>query len=238
VNELPLVLLGGLLGSAHCVGMCGPLALALGAGSPLKVNVQRQLAYSGGRIFTYACCGAGAAAAGLWLASQTRLLVLSQAWLAIAAGAMLVAVGLTSAGLVPRPALRLLGGAPCGAAASALKAYLTTPGWTGAFLAGIATGFIPCGLVYAFLLKAASAGSLWLGGATMAAFGAGTVPLMVVTGSGGALLSATSRARALRLAAWCVVLAGAISIGRGVAQFQTTDSAPVAPCPFCAAGAP
>lgn len=237
MTELPLVLIGGLLGSAHCIGMCGPLALALGAGSPMKINLRRQLVYSAGRIFTYAFGGATAAVAGMWLASQTRFLVLSQAWIAIGAGALLVSIGLVATGLLPRPAVRLLGRAPCSAAVS-LKTFLTTPGWAGAFLAGVATGFIPCGLVYAFLLKAASTGSVWLGGATMTAFGLGTVPSMVTTGTSGALLSGTTRARVFRLAAWCVVLSGVISIVRGAGQLRKVDGSALAPCPFCTTNEP
>lgn len=232
--ELPLALLGGLLGSAHCIGMCGPLAMTLGAATPrLGVNVQRQLAYSAGRVFTYSCGGAAAAFAGLWAASHSRSLVLSQAWLALAAGGLLVLMGLVTLGLAPRPALRMFGHAPCGAA-RALKTLLTEPTSSGAFLAGVATGFIPCGLVYAFLLKASSTGSVWLGGATMALFGVGTAPLMVLAGAGASLMSISARARVYRLAAWCVVLAGAITIARGASQLRPDEGSATAPCPFCA----
>jgi sulfite exporter TauE/SafE len=233
MSELPLVFFGGLLGSAHCIGMCGPMALALGAGWPLASNLRRQLVYSAGRISTYAFCGAAAAFGSLWIASQTRYLLLAQAWLAILAGLLLLLIGLASAGLLPAPAARVAATAPCGAA-GVIKALLNTPGWTGAFLAGVATGFIPCGLVYAFLLKAASAGSVWLGGICMAAFGLGTVPLMVATGCGGAMLSTATRTRALRLAALCVVAAGVVTIVRGAGQLEAARGGVVAPCPFCA----
>ena len=55
MTELPLIFLGGLLGSSHCIGMCGPLALALGVQtiSRLKRICRRQLVFSAGRIFTY-----------------------------------------------------------------------------------------------------------------------------------------------------------------------------------------
>lgn len=235
--DLPLVFVGGLLGSGHCVGMCGPLALSLGAGGVgLRSNLRRQLVYSAGRVFTYAFCGAAAGFAGAWLGGQTRALVVAQAWLALIAGIMLLFVGLSTVGLLPRPALRLIGRAPCGAA-QALKTFLTAPGWTSVFLAGVGTGFIPCGLVYAFLLKASSTGSIWGGGLTMTLFGLGTVPLMVLTGSGGSLLSLTTRTRMLRLAGWCVVLAGAVTATRGAAQLQTPSAAATAPCPFCSSDA-
>jgi sulfite exporter TauE/SafE len=89
-------------------------------------------------------------------------------------------------------------------------------------------------LVYAFILKAASIGSVWLGGLCMAAFGLGTVPLMVATGCGGGFLSIAARARVLKLAALCVVLAGTVTIVRGAYQLGGDDGANVASCPFCA----
>ena len=56
--ELPMVFLGGLLGSAHCVGMCGGFALGIGLGTPsFAANVGRQVIYTTGRVFTYALPG-------------------------------------------------------------------------------------------------------------------------------------------------------------------------------------
>ena len=69
--ELPLVFLGGLLGSAHCVGMCGGFAVSIGIGSRgLASNLRRQLVYTAGRIFTYSFFGIVAGYAGLWIAAQ------------------------------------------------------------------------------------------------------------------------------------------------------------------------
>jgi sulfite exporter TauE/SafE len=235
--DLPLAFLGGLLGSAHCVGMCGPLALTLGAGTQaFGTNFRRQLVYGSGRIFTYACFGAVAGFASLWLASKSRSLVHSQAWLAVGAGVLLIIMGLATAGVLPRPAVRVFGHAPC-SAARAVKTFLTAPNWASVFLAGVATGFLPCGLVYAFVLKAGSTGSIWMGGLTMALFGLGTVPLMTVAGVGGLLLSVSARARVIRLAAWCVVLAGAVTVFRGTSHLRVAARAPTAACPFCAAAA-
>ncbi len=77
------------------------------------------------------------------------------------------------------------------------------------------TGLLPCGLVYGFLALACSTASLPRGAATMAAFGLGTVPLMVLTGTGASLVSMVTRRRLLRFAAWCVVLTGIVSLARG-----------------------
>ncbi|MCA9247666.1 MAG: sulfite exporter TauE/SafE family protein [Planctomycetales bacterium] len=230
--ELPLIFVGGLLGSAHCIGMCGPLAIALSSAGPERL-LRRQLVFSLGRLFTYASCGAMAGFGGAWISASSRTFVLSQAWLALLAGVVLVLMGLATAGLLPRPALQFFGAASCGAAGW-MKTFLNSPSWTGVLLAGVFTGFIPCGLVYAFLLKAGSSGGIWQGWLTMAAFGLGTVPLMVAVGYGGRLFSVAGRARLFRIAAWCIVLTGAISIARGASQLNTPVDEAAEACPFCA----
>lgn len=233
MTDLPLILLGGLLGSSHCIGMCGPLALALGAQqSHFSVNLRRQIVFSVGRIFTYGFLGALAGFGGWWLADRPQSLINVQATLSIVAGVALLLLGLSTAGVLPQLKSRWLQVAPCTAAAS-LKSLLVSPGLTSALLAGLFTGFIPCGLVYAFLVYAAASGDLMHGWVTMVAFGVGTVPLMVLAGCGGTLLSISNRARVLRVAAWCIVVTGMISIVRGMGYIQiVADSLPPG-CPFC-----
>ena len=100
-------------------------------------------------------------------------------------------------------------------------------------MAGMLTGFLPCGLVYAFLALAATSGGLWSGSLTMVAFGLGTMPLMVLAGSGAALVPPATRVRLLRLAAWCVVIVGLLSLARGFSGLSLpTEDAQVS-CPLC-----
>jgi sulfite exporter TauE/SafE len=99
------------------------------------------------------------------------------------------------------------------------------------FVGGVINGLLPCGLVYAYLALAAGAGSLLLGAATMLCFGLGTLPLMVLTGCGGTLLTASRRRRLLRAAAWCVLLTGVLTIARGLGFLQADDPSPS--CPMC-----
>ena len=248
--DLPLVFLGGLLGSAHCVGMCGGFAVLLGGGArSAGGNLARQCVYSLGRIFTYAVLGAAVGYVGLRLAAGLPQVVYAQAALGLLAGTLLVVVGLAAAGAIPRglfeSARRLVGleskrhamstSGPACLAGGILGAYLRAPGWGNVFLAGVFTGFLPCGLVYGFLALAGSTASLTSGAATMAVFGMGTVPLMVLAGSGASLLSMVTRQRLLRLAAWCVVLTGVISLARGVMALDRETPAVEPPCPMCSA---
>lgn len=228
--EWPLLLASGMLGSAHCLGMCGPFALAIGAGqaSP-TANLRRQLAYSAGRIFTYAVLGAFAAFLGAEAAERVAGWTNLPALLAIGAGVLLAVQGLLAAGLLPKRGIA--GHAVCPGAA-AFRSLLTSKGSLDVFLAGIFTGFLPCGLLYGMLALAASTQGVVSGLATMAIFGAGTVPAMVAAGVGGSLLGLAARRRLHAVAAWCLVLTGLVSIGRGAGYLSLTGEEP-AGCPLC-----
>lgn len=230
--ELPLVLAGGLLGSSHCLGMCGPFALSLAAASRGAGEVwRRQLAYSAGRVFTYACAGAVAGWGGERLAHRLSPLVDAQAILSLIAGAFLVWQGIVSAGWLRRG----VGGTSVGGCLSGglLRPLLATTGLRSAFWAGMFTGFLPCGLVYAFLALAGSTGDVVEGLLTMAVFGVGTTPAMVLLGASGNLLSPARRFAVYRLAAICVIVAGLVSIVRGVSFWPASHDNPPATCPLC-----
>jgi len=171
------MLLLGLASGVHCVGMCGGFVAAFSASRVIPIHAARPalarvLLFNAGRITTYAVLGAASGFLGGELAfafgAQTALYVL--------ANAMLVAVGLHLAG-----ATRFL---------SPLE-RLATPVWKsaqrflsvgGAYVPGLAWGFIPCGLVYGALAAAAFAGSAPGGAAAMLAYGLGTAPWLLATG--------------------------------------------------------
>ncbi len=234
--EAPLLIMGGLLGSAHCVGMCGGFALTVGIGTRgLSENLRRQLLYSLGRVGTYAFFGLGAGSAGFWLQRRAGLLVNFQAVLCIAAGLVLGWQGLRALGWLPGSRRRGAGPSVC-LAGSFLGPFLAAPRGFHVFLAGIINGFLPCGLVYGYLALASSTASLVQGLATMALFGLGTVPIMVLTGAGASLWKPSLRRQLLRSAAWCVLFTGLFSIGRGVLAFQ--HGSPGGACPACAVKSP
>lgn len=247
LQELPLIFVGGLLGSAHCVGMCGGLALSMGTASiGWKRNLSRQLVFSFGRIATYSTMGAIAGFVGARLNASLAALLPVQTILALVAGALLVLQGLHATGMWRRGIST--GQHPC-LLPRFLSTFLSSPGWGNAMMAGVFTGFLPCGLVYAFLALAAATQSMFAGWGLMIAFGLGTVPLMVTTGLGGSLLSLAARHKTLKVAGCCVILAGVLSILRGVgvlesitvANTQRRDSTqsssvnltPAILCPLC-----
>jgi sulfite exporter TauE/SafE len=230
VIELPLIFVSGLLGSSHCIGMCGPFAMLLGSATTnWRQNVAWQLLYTAGRIFTYTCLGAMAGFGGQRLAGLQLFGVNATAVLALAAGTLLIYEGLVTAGVWQPFSFAKPGSGSC-PSGGLLRSMLQQQSRWGVFLAGIATGFLPCGLVYAFLLIAARSGDLILGALVMAVFGLGTLPLMVATGTSASFISLERRTRMLTLAGWCVVIMGTLSLYRGMA-FLTVDD-PSA-CPFC-----
>jgi hypothetical protein len=230
--EWLMILVGGVLGSSHCVGMCGGFALTLGSVQPsLAANLSRQLTYSLGRVFTYAAGGAMAGYGGWRLSSELRPLLDVQALLAIAAGVLLIVQGLFAAGVFRR-ALPVFGSGPCAGAAS-FAALLRSPGLGSVFAAGLLNGLLPCGLVYAYLALATSTGSLFEGLLTMTLFGLGTIPVMVLTGCSGTLVSLRFRRRLFHIAAWCMVLTGVLTLLRGLGALPFAGAAGTAGCPMC-----
>lgn len=232
--ELPMVFLGGLLGSAHCVGMCGGFALGIGLGAPgLAANIARQVIYTAGRVFTYAFLGVAAGYAGARVAGSLGAWVNAQAALCLIAGVLLVGQGLQGLGLIPRRwrAKSTVGG-PC-LAGTFVGPFLRSPRASDVLLAGIFTGFLPCGLVYGFLALASSSASVPRGLITMALFGAGTGPLMILAGAGGSLLSHVARRNVLRLSACCILLTGGISIARGLLFVRIFEAPEVVRCALC-----
>jgi len=230
--DWPIIFTAGFLGSSHCVGMCGGFALSIGLGAASwKNNLLRQLTYSLGRIFTYTFAGAVVGFLGLRLSqSQNAAGVVNfQALLSIVAGVILIVQGCYTAGWIPVRQNSKLGNTAC-LAKSFFGSFLTSPGLWNVFIAGILTGFLPCGLVYAYLTLAASFGTLPAGMGVMAAFGAGTVPIMVLTGAGATAFSVTARARLLKIATVCVILTGVLAFARGVMYWNQPMPTN---CPLC-----
>ncbi|MCA9122249.1 MAG: sulfite exporter TauE/SafE family protein [Planctomycetaceae bacterium] len=232
MTALPLVFIAGILGSSHCIGMCGPFALTIGSGAGnWKTNFGRQAIYSVGRIFTYAVFGAVAGAAGLYLHQNIPSLVNVAALLAIVSGLFLLYQGLLAARLIRRRSPNA-SGVPC-LAGDFFATFLKSPGLHNVFLAGLFTGMLPCGLVYGFVALAASTGDLLAGSGVMIAFGLGTTPIMMLTGCGASLLSLAARKNIYRVAAWCVILTGLVSIARGAGFVEIPGWFAASGCPMC-----
>ena len=164
-----------------------------------------------------------------WLSSQTEAVNL-QAVFAVCAGLLLVVQGAISAGWFRRG---VSGTGSC-VATSVFGKFLQSGSSLSVFVAGIATGFLPCGLVYAFVALAAASASIWKGPVLMATFGLGTIPVMLLTGAGLTMASLRFRQRLMKLAAACVFITGLLTAGRGIAFAVSSPNEPPAErCLFC-----
>ena len=211
-------LLMGLLGSTHCVLMCGGVVGMTCSALPGErrmhwgAQVPYLLAYNAGRIASYAMAGAFAGAAGAAIASF-GLAERAQLGLRFAAGAMMVAVGLYVAGF--GPAMRWIerAGEPVWRRIAPIaRRFVPVRMPAQALALGLLWGWMPCGLVYAAMVAAVTSGSALRGAATMAAFGAGTLPMLLAMGS-----AAAAAARAMRVR-WVRPLAGAVLVVLGALQ--------------------
>lgn len=228
--ELPLIFVAGLLGSAHCLGMCGGFALALGSqASHWQGNAVRQLLYTAGRVFTYAVLGAIAGYCGSRLTTQLPLIRAFPVALALIAGAILMYQGLLATGWLKKRGQ--VGPTTC-LAGSFFSPLVGGPRLLQAFLAGVFTGLLPCGLLYGMVALAASSGAMLPAMAIMVVFGLGTAPAMILAGLSGSLVKLAWRKPLFRFAGICLIVVGAISVARGASlALAPVDESPT--CPLC-----
>jgi len=177
---LGTVFVASLLGSVHCVGMCGPFALLASASDEeRKSAVLPSITYSLGRLLTYSIVGLIAGALGLALNVGTSFNQWQQS-ATIVAGILMVLVGVISLARwmgwrIPLPQIFKSVQKPLGRGFK--RARKLPPLWK-AFSIGALTSLMPCGWLYTFAITAAGTGSPLWGMALMMSFWAGTVPIM------------------------------------------------------------
>jgi len=180
--SLLAALLAGLLGGVHCVGMCGGIVAAFsfradGSTPPFRLH----LAYNLGRILSYALFGALAGALGASLKLADFLPV--QTLLYGVAQTVMILLGLYLAGWSQWILIfERAGGAVWKHVKPVFQKLLPVKTLPQAILAGMAWGWLPCGLVYSILVSALAAGNATSGAALMLAFGLGTLPNLLGMG--------------------------------------------------------
>jgi sulfite exporter TauE/SafE len=179
--ETLFLFLAGLAGSMHCIGMCGGFACAIGGDARGGVaTLQRQLIYNLGRVTTYCFLGAVVGHLGFLLVAlcgDDSVASLVQRGLAVLSGALMVFIGLQFFGV-----FRFRGAVGFGgeALSRALRDLIRAPGFGAPLAFGVLNGFLPCPLVYAVAAQAAASGGPLPGFLTMATFGLGTFPAMLL----------------------------------------------------------
>ena len=246
----------GLLGSVHCLGMCGGISATVAMASPtpetsrhlaqpsniafislpasrhqpakpiLSASDANVLAFNAGRIGSYFLAGAmagtlGGALAGFGQSWVIRDTMPVRTALFLFANLMIVFTGFYLLG-VPQflAPLEKAGGKLWRFVSPLARRLLPLRSASHAALFGMLWGWIPCGMVYAMLLTAMSAGSPSGGAMTMLAFGAGTLPMMVGAGWSAGRLQAWTRSPRVRFAVGMAVIAMGLF---GIARIGTLE---------------
>ncbi|MCW5517189.1 sulfite exporter TauE/SafE family protein [Muriicola sp. Z0-33] len=202
----------GLMGSLHCIGMCGPIAFMLPVDNTNSLKKAGQLSiYHLGRLLAYGSIGVifGLLGKGLYIFGM-------QQKLSVIIGVIMIIVV-----LIPyrtfakynfsKPVFRIISKIKTGLGKELKKKTPDT------FLTiGVLNGFLPCGLVYMALFGAIAMGNALEGAFYMMLFGLGTIPLMTAAVYFGSIIKGTLRTRLRKAVPVFVILIGSLFILRGL----------------------
>lgn len=203
----------GFFGSFHCLGMCGPIALALpGRGGAAGRFAAGRLLYNFGRITTYSLMGAlfgifghSAALAGL------------QQSLSIALGILIIAGVLIQSPRLARWWQAWSSRMPFARLQQAIRRQFSRQGMPALYTIGLLNGLLPCGFVYMGLAGSLTTGSVTGGALYMMLFGLGTFPAMFGIALAPDLLTFRMRARINRVIPYLTLSVGLYLVYRGLA---------------------
>lgn len=207
MNNDKLALMIGLMGSLHCLGMCGPLAFSIPVNRPGWAAVlSGKLLYQFGRILSYCTLGAAAGLLGkqIWASGF-------QQGISILSGCLILVAGIS----------KLRGGLQAGGTVFAFKYIQNLIGLAlkhraGHFVIGVINGFLPCGFVYLGLAGAINMPGVFQGITYMFWFGIGTLPLMFLTAVVVGLSRFSFRNKLNRMVPYAMLLIGVWFILRGL----------------------
>jgi len=208
---ISMAFLMGLVGSFHCLGMCGPIAMALPMGH--RNNSSRLLGggiYNLGRVFTYSFLGLILGLAGDLLISPKIQNTVSITF-GVLIGIYLILPSKTKAVFKISPSQGLLV-----QLRKQLAKFLYIESNSSLFGIGMLNGLLPCGMIYLALTSSFLAGNAVKGGLFMLLFGLGTFPAMLAAVFFGSFLNQHIRSRLRRLVPIFLFFMAALLIVRGM----------------------
>lgn len=202
----------GLLGSFHCAGMCGPIAIAL----PLHGNTIPQKIFGGalyniGRTITYGIMGAVFGAIG-----QGLQLIGFQQKVSVIMGALMIISVLFPALFRNQYRMDKSWISAVGKLKKQIGKMFSIRSFQSLFFIGMLNGLLPCGLVYMAIAGAIGTGGVVQGSLYMILFGLGTIPMLLAISLAGNVLSMTVRNRINKLIPVLVVIVGILFVLRGL----------------------
>ncbi|MCF8368781.1 MAG: sulfite exporter TauE/SafE family protein [Bacteroidales bacterium] len=202
----------GLIGSLHCLGMCGPIAI----GIPLHnqnwfLRVMGGLLYNSGRIITYGVLGAifGLLGRGIQLAGF-------QQWASIGIGIIMIVSVLFPVVFREKIKIDKVFSGYAGRLIDRFRTLFTKSSLGNLLFIGLLNGLLPCGLVYMAIAGAINTNSVVMGIAFMVMFGIGTTPVLLLLSLAGNIVTASFRRKASKVIPVFIVILGILFILRGM----------------------
>ncbi len=202
----------GIVSSLHCIGMCGPLAMALPIHHlSMAKRVWALSCFHFGRLFTYATLGllAGVAGKGLYISGWQQILTLT---LGIIILAGFIAFYVLKTSIQPQwmsKAFQYL-------QQVMLKLLRSEKSSISYMLLGMANGLLPCGMVYVALAAAATLGHIDQSSLFMVLFGLGTLPTLLLFTLAGQFISFKFRLQLRKAIPFFIAFTGVLLILRGL----------------------
>jgi len=202
----------GFFTSFHCIGMCGPIAIAL----PLKKNswyskVISSLLYNFGRTITYGFLGAifGLLGKGFKMSGF-------QSWVSIIVGILMILSVIFPVLFKQKQYLDRIMYSYVGKMISAFRKLFQKSSYWSLFVIGLLNGLLPCGPIYAAIMLAIVGGGILSGSLYMILFGIGTIPIMLSLNLIGHTISIGMRNKIRKIVPVFIVIIGILFILRGL----------------------
>jgi len=210
--ELITALMIGLVGSLHCMGMCGPIAIAI----PLHkdnwlMKIIGGLLYNSGRIITYGILGAifGLLGRGIQLAGL-------QQWSSIALGIIMILSVVFPVLFKEKIKIDKVFTGYASRLIGSFRKLFTKSSMGSLLFIGLLNGLLPCGLVYMAIAGAINTNDVMMGVAFMVVFGIGTTPALLAVSLVGNVISIGFRNKVKRIIPVFIVILGILFILRGM----------------------
>ena len=201
----------GCLGSVHCIGMCGPIAMSLPvAGKSMSSKLISGLLYNGGRTITYAALGALFGTIGTTFAFFGYQQVLS-----ISLGILILFFLLIPKQSTAFQKRNIISGV-FNKIRKRLGQLFMQKNYRSLFFIGLLNGLLPCGLVYMAIAGAVATASVINSAVFMAAFGLGTLPMMWGIGFFGSFINMAARQKIRQAYPYVMGIMACLLIVRGL----------------------